>query len=31
MDEAIETADIVVTATGNRDIVTADHMRKMKD
>ena len=24
-------ADIVVTATGNKDIVTADHMRKMKD
>jgi len=31
MDEAIEDADIVVTATGNKDIVTADHMRKMKD
>ncbi len=31
MDEAIGTADIVVTATGNKDIVTADHMRKMKD
>ena len=31
MDEAIEKADIVVTATGNKDIVTADHMRKMKD
>ena len=31
MDEAIGDADIVVTATGNRDIVTADHMRKMKD
>jgi len=31
MDEAINDADIVVTATGNRDIVTADHMRKMKD
>ena len=27
MDDAIESADIVVTATGNRDIVTADHMR----
>ena len=24
-------ADIVVTATGNKDIVTADHMRNMKD
>ena len=31
MDDAIGSADIVVTATGNRDIVTADHMRKMKD
>jgi adenosylhomocysteinase len=31
MDEAVGNADIVVTATGNKDIVTADHMRKMKD
>ena len=31
MDEAIDKADIVVTATGNKDIVTADHMRDMKD
>tara|TARA_B110000438_G_scaffold87312_1_gene86768 strand:- start:5360 stop:6649 length:1290 start_codon:yes stop_codon:yes gene_type:complete len=31
MDEAIGNVDIVVTATGNKDIVTADHMRKMKD
>ena len=31
MEEAIADADIVVTATGNKDIVTADHMRKMKD
>ena len=31
MDEVISNADIVVTATGNRDIVTADNMRKMKD
>jgi len=31
MDEAIKHADIVVTATGNKDIVTADHMRTMKD
>ena len=31
MDEAISNADIVVTATGNKDIVNADHMRKMKD
>ena len=31
MEEAISKADIVVTATGNKDIVTADHMREMKD
>ena len=31
MDESIQDADIVVTATGNKDIVTADHMRMMKD
>ena len=31
MEEAIGKADIVVTATGNKDIVTADHMRNMKD
>ena len=31
MEEAIKDADIVVTATGNKDIVTADHMRDMED
>ena len=31
MDDAIEMADIVVTATGNKDVVNVDHMRKMKD
>jgi|TARA_B110000285_G_scaffold34409_1_gene36552 adenosylhomocysteinase len=31
MDESIKDADIIVTATGNKDIVTADHMRMMKD
>jgi len=31
MDDVIGDVDIVVTATGNKDIVTADHMRKMKD
>ena len=31
MDDMINQADIVVTATGNKDIVTADHMREMKD
>ena len=31
MEDTINDADIVVTATGNKDIVTADHIRKMKD
>jgi len=31
MDDAVEMADIVVTATGNKDVVNVDHMRKMKD
>jgi len=31
MDEAAPTADIFVTATGNIDVITLDHMRKMKD
>ena len=31
MDDAIGTADIVITATGNKDVVTLDHMRQMKD
>ena len=31
MDDMISQADIVVTATGNKDVVTADHMRAMKD
>src|SRR5688572_22879556 len=31
MDDAISTADIVITATGNKDVVTLDHMRSMKD
>ena len=31
MDEVLKKADIVVTATGNKDIVTIEHMRKMKD
>ncbi|NUS43691.1 MAG: adenosylhomocysteinase [Mycobacteriaceae bacterium] len=29
--DAIGDADIVVTATGNKDIITLDHMRAMKD
>ena len=31
MEEAISRADIVVTATGNKDIITLKHMKKMKD
>ena len=31
MEDAIPTADIVITATGNKDVVTLDHMRQMKD
>jgi adenosylhomocysteinase len=31
MDNAIPKADIVVTATGNRDIVTGKHFKMMKD
>ena len=31
MDDDIHRADIVVTATGNKDILTIDHMRKLKD
>jgi adenosylhomocysteinase len=30
LDEVVETADIFVTATGNKDIVTADQMARMK-
>ncbi len=30
LEEALEVADIVVTATGNRDIVTVEHMQQMK-
>jgi adenosylhomocysteinase len=31
MEEAAPIADIFCTATGNKDIITIDHMRKMKD
>jgi adenosylhomocysteinase len=31
MEDAAPRADIFVTATGNRDIITIDHMRAMKD
>ncbi len=30
LDEVVETADIFVTATGNKDIITIDHMARMK-
>jgi adenosylhomocysteinase len=30
LEEVVETADILITATGNRDIVTVDHMARMK-
>jgi len=31
MDEAAPVADIFVTATGNKDVITIDHMRAMRD
>jgi len=31
MDEAVTRADIFVTATGNMDVITLDHMRAMKN
>tara|TARA_B100000900_G_scaffold277005_1_gene236856 strand:- start:75 stop:1496 length:1422 start_codon:yes stop_codon:yes gene_type:complete len=31
VEDALATADIFVTATGNKDIITLDHMRRMKD
>ena len=31
MDDAAATGDIFVTATGNLDVITLDHMRQMKD
>jgi adenosylhomocysteinase len=31
MEDAVKRADIFVTATGNKDILTVDHMRAMKD
>jgi adenosylhomocysteinase len=30
LEEVVETADIFITATGNRDIVAVDHMARMK-
>ncbi len=31
LDDVVSTADVFVTATGNFDIITVDHMAKMKD
>ena len=31
MDDAAPRADIFITATGNKDVITLDHMRAMKD
>ena len=31
MDDIVETADVFITATGNYNIITADHMKRMKD
>jgi adenosylhomocysteinase len=30
LEDVIETADVFITATGNKDIITADHMARMK-
>jgi adenosylhomocysteinase len=31
VDEVVKEADIFITATGNKDVITIDHMREMKD
>ena len=31
LDDVVETADIFVTTTGNKDVIRIEHMRKMKD
>jgi adenosylhomocysteinase len=31
VEDALDTADIYITATGNRDVITIEHMRKMKN
>jgi adenosylhomocysteinase len=30
LEDVVETADVFITTTGNKDIITADHMAKMK-
>ena len=31
LEDVIDTADLFITATGNRDVITFDHMARMKD
>ena len=31
LDEVVETADVFVTTTGNKDVIRIEHMRRMKD
>ena len=31
LEDALETADVFITATGNKDVIKVDHMRKMKN
>ena len=31
LEDVVATADIFITATGNFDVITVDHMAKMKD
>jgi adenosylhomocysteinase len=31
LEDVLETADIFITSTGNKDVLTLEHMRKMKD
>ena len=31
IEDALETADVFITATGNKDVIKVDHMRKMKN
>ena len=31
LEDAASTADIIITTTGNKDVITLDHMRAMKD
>ena len=31
LDDVVHEADVIITATGNRDIITVEHMKKMKN